>query len=195
VPVRAPIAGRVLVVHERDRRVVSAGSPLITIGDVETVEVRLDVLSRDALRIARGQRMRLDFGPGFESEPGEVLRVEPGGFVKRSPLGVEERRVRVVGRPLRAVPGVGDGFRAQGTVIVWSAPDVLQVPASAFTRDATGWAVFVLEEGRIRRQAVVPGERGLQSWQVLNGLVEGTQVVRFPDAGIRAGVRARVRGP
>ncbi len=191
VTVRAPVAGRVLTVHARARRVVPAGTPLITLGDVESIEVRLDVLSRDALRVEAGQPMRLDFGPGFESEVGEVLRVEPGGFAKLSPLGVEERRVRVIGRPARALAGVGDGYRVQASVIVWSAPDVLQVPASAFTRDATGWAVYVLEEGRIRRRAVTLGERGAQAWQVLDGLAEGEQVIRFPDAGIAEGERAR----
>jgi HlyD family secretion protein len=191
VTVRAPVAGRVLTMHERDRRVVPAGTPLVTLGDVNAIEVRLEVLSRDALRIEVGQPMRLDFGPGLELEVGEVLRVEPGGFAKLSPLGVEERRVRVIGRPSRALPGVGDGYRVQASVIVWSADDVLQVPASAFTRDASGWAVYVIEEGRIRRRAVTPGERGAQAWQVLDGLAEGEPVIRFPDAGIVEGERAR----
>jgi HlyD family secretion protein len=191
VTVRAPVAGRVLTVHERDRRVVPAGAPLVTLGDVEAIEVRLDVLSRDALRVEAGQPMRLDFGLGLESEVGEVLRVEPGGFAKLSPLGVEERRVRVIGRPSRALADVGDGYRVQASVIVWSAADVLQVPASAFTRDATGWAVYLLEDGRIRRRVVTPGERGAQAWQVLDGLAEGEQVIRFPDAGIAEGERAR----
>lgn len=192
ISVRAPVAGRVLAVHERDRRVVPAGTPLLTLGDVDAVEVRLEVLSRDALRIEPGQSMRLDFGAGLEAVPGEVLRVEPGGFAKLSPLGVEERRVRVIGRPTQAVAGVGDGYRVQAAVIVWSAPDVLQLPASAFTRDASGWAVFVVEGGRIRRQAITPGERGAQRWQVLDGVAPRTPVIRFPDSGIRDGERARI---
>jgi HlyD family secretion protein len=192
VMVRAPVAGRVLTVHERDARVVAPGTPLVTLGDIDAVEIRLDVLSRDALRMAAGQPMRLDVGPGLETEPGELLRVEPGGFAKLSPLGVEERRVRVVGRPLRVLPGVGDGYRVQATVVVWSESAVLQAPASAFVRDAEGWAVFTVEDGRICRRAVTPGERGAQAWQVLDGLAEGTPVIRFPDVGIEAGARARV---
>lgn len=191
VLVRAPVAGRVLMVHERDGRVLPAGTPLLTLGDVAALEVRLEVLSRDALRMAPGQPMRLDFGPGLEQVAGEVQHVEPGGFAKRSPLGVEERRVRVVGRPTAPVPGVGDGYRVQASVVVWSGNDVLQAPASAFVRDAEGWAVYVVEDGRIRRRPVTPGERGSQVWEVRAGLTEGDAVIRFPDSGIVEGDRAR----
>lgn len=193
VLVRAPVDGRVLAVHERDRRVLPAGAPLLTLGDVAALEVRLEVLSRDALRMEAGQPMRLDFGPGLDNVAGEVMQVEPGGFAKRSPLGVEERRVRVVGRPTVPVAGVGDGYRVQASVVVWSGADVLQAPASAFVRDAEGWAVYVVEGGRIMRRAVTPGERGSQAWEVRTGLVEGDEVIRFPDSGIVEGERARAR--
>jgi len=192
VAVQAPVRGRVLTVHARDARVVAAGTPILELGDVDAIEVQLEVLSRDALRVAPGQAMRLDFGPGLEAVPGEVLRVEPGGFAKRSPLGVEERRVRVVGRATQRLPDVGDGYRVQATVVVWRADSVLQVPASAFVRDADGWAVYVVEDGRIRRRAVTPGERGAQAWAVREGLDEGDAVIRFPDATVAEGTRARI---
>jgi HlyD family secretion protein len=192
VVVRAPVSGRVLQVHERDRRAAPAGAPLLTLGDVQALDVRLEVLSGDALRVAPGQEMRLDFGAGLEAVAGEVVRVEPGGFAKRSPLGVEERRVRVVGRPRAPVQGVGDGYRVQATIVVWSGEAVLQAPASAFVRDVAGWAVYVVEGGRIRRRSVTPGERGAQAWVVEAGLRAGDTVVRFPDAGITEGGRARV---
>lgn len=192
ITVRAPVSGVVLTVHERDARVVGAGTPLLALGDEEAVEVQLDVLSRDALRIAPGQVMRLDLGPGLEAVPGTVLRVEPSGFAKRSPLGVEERRVRVVGRASSALPGVGDGYRAQVTVVVWAADSVQQAPASAFVRDAEGWAVYVVTDGRIRRRAVVPGERGAQAWEVREGLAVGDAVIRFPGAEVREGAKARI---
>jgi HlyD family secretion protein len=194
VTVRAPVAGRVLTVHERDVRVVPSGTPLVTLGDVATVEVWLDVLSRDALRLRPGQLMRLDLGPGLEGVPGEVVRVEPGGFARLSPLGVEERRVRVVGRPRAPLPGVGDGYRALATIVVWADEAVLQVPASAFVRDGAGWAVYVLASGTVRRRTVTPGERGARSWQVLDGLAAGDVVVRFPGSEIVDGMRGRAVG-
>jgi HlyD family secretion protein len=107
-------------------------------------------------------------------------------------LGVEERRVRVVGRATQRLPDVGDGYRVQATVVVWRADSVLQVPASAFVRDADGWAVYVVEDGRIRRRAVTPGERGAQAWAVREGLDEGDAVIRFPDATVAEGTRARI---
>ncbi len=193
VVVRSPITGRLLHVHEPDARVVTAGTPLVTVGNVNAMEIRLELLSRDALRVRPGQPMRLDIGPGLEAEPGEIVRVEPGGFAKVSPLGVEERRVRVIGRPLRPLPSAGDGFRVQAGIVVWSGDSVLHAPASAFMHDGGDWAVFVITDGRVERRRVVVGERGAQYWEVREGLREGEQVVRYPDATIEVGARARAR--
>lgn len=191
VMVRAPVNGRVLTVHERDVRVVPAGTPLVTLGDVRQLEVRVEVLSRDVLQIAPGQRMLFDIGADLESVPGVVDRIEGGGFVKVSPLGVEERRVVVVGRPTQALPDVGDGYRVQTRIVVWSNPSVLQAPASSFVRDAEGWAVLLLRGGRVVRQRVVPGARGESAWEVREGLSAGDAVVRYPDKDTPIGVRAR----
>lgn len=191
VMVRAPVNGRVLTVHERDVRVVPAGTPLVTLGDVRQLEVRVEVLSRDVLQIAPGQPMLFDIGADLESVPGVVDRIEGGGFVKLSPLGVEERRVVVVGRPTQALPDVGDGYRVQTRIVVWSNPSVLQAPASSFVRDAEGWAVLLLRGGRVVRQRVVPGARGESAWEVREGLSAGDAVVRYPDKDTPIGVRAR----
>lgn len=193
VVVRATVDGRVLTVHERDARVVPAGTPLVTLGDVRKLEVRVEVLSRDVLQIAPGQPMLFDFGADLESVPGVVDRIEGGGFVKLSPLGVEERRVVVVGRPTRALPEVGDGYRVQSRIVVWSAPSVLQAPASSFVRDADGWAVLLLRGGRVVRQRVVPGARGESAWEVREGLSAGDNVVRYPDKDTPVGARARAQ--
>lgn len=193
VRVRAPVHGRILTVHERDARIVPAGTPLVTLGDVEQLEVRVEVLSRDVLQIAPGQPMLFDFGADLESVPGVVDRIEGGGFVKVSPLGVEERRVMVVGRPTRALPEVGDGYRVQTRIVVWSNPSVLQAPASSFVRDADGWAVLLLRGGRVVRQRVVPGARGESAWEVREGLSAGDNVVRYPDKDTPVGARARAQ--
>ena len=55
VAVRAPSAGRVLRVLEKSERVVPAGIPLVEIGDAAGLEVVVDVLSEDAVRIDTGR--------------------------------------------------------------------------------------------------------------------------------------------
>lgn len=59
----------------------------------------VDVLSTDAVKIRPGAMIRLDMGAesGAEEELlAEVRVIEPSGFTKASPLGIEEQRVNVV---------------------------------------------------------------------------------------------------
>ena len=57
VPVRAPVAGRVLAIHQESAGAVESGQPLLEVGDPAGLEVVVEVLSRDAVRIAPGGRV------------------------------------------------------------------------------------------------------------------------------------------
>lgn len=52
--VRAPVAGVVLRVFQESEGVVQAGTPLLELGDPASLEVVVDLLSTDAVRVARG---------------------------------------------------------------------------------------------------------------------------------------------
>ena len=56
---RAPVAGIVLRRHYESARPVQVGEPLIEIGDPATMEVEVDVLSADAVRLREGMRVEL----------------------------------------------------------------------------------------------------------------------------------------
>jgi HlyD family secretion protein len=120
-----------------------------------------------------------------------VRRVEPSGFTKVSALGVEEQRVNVIGDFAEPPAGLGDGFRIEARVVVWSAADVLRVPTSALFRQGEGWAVFVVDAGRAARRAVEVGARSPLAAQVMNGLAEGERVVLHPSDRVADGARVR----
>jgi hypothetical protein len=70
-------------------------------------------------------------GNGSESDgpiTGHVRDVEPAAYTKISALGVEEQRVNVIIEPDRLPPMVGDGFRVEVSIVVWSAREVVVVP-------------------------------------------------------------------
>jgi HlyD family secretion protein len=96
VPVRSPIEGRVLKVVQESAGVVHAGQPLLEVGDPRGLEVEVEVLSRDAVRIEPGGRVLFERWGGEEVLEGVVRTVEPTGFTKISALGVEEQRVLVI---------------------------------------------------------------------------------------------------
>ena len=53
----APIEGKVLRVFEESSTVVSVGEPLLELGDPQNLEIEIDVLSTDAVRISAGCRV------------------------------------------------------------------------------------------------------------------------------------------
>jgi HlyD family secretion protein len=174
---------------------VAAGQPLLEIGNPEALEVEVEVLSTQAVRIRPDARVLLERwgGPPLE---GRVRTVEPAGFTKVSALGVEEQRVRVIVEitsPRETWQTLGDGYRVDARITLWEAADVLQVPTSSLIRHNDGWAVFVVEADRARLRAVALGQRAGLATQVLSGLEAGERVVAHPDDRIRDGVRVRAR--
>src|SRR5690606_20001873 len=96
VDVVSPASGRVLRVLEESERVVPPGTPLLEVGDADGLEVVVDVLSADAVRISPGDRVLVEEWGGDRPLEGKVRRVEPAAFTEVSALGVEEQRVNVI---------------------------------------------------------------------------------------------------
>lgn len=191
LPALSPIDGRVLRVCEECEKVVPAGTPLLELGDVADLEVVVDLLSSDALAVRPGTPMLLDTGAGGPPLRARVASVEPSGFTKVSPLGIEEQRVNVIGELLDPPGSLGDRFRVEARIVVWQAAAVLKVPAGALVREGDGWAVFVVREGRARRRAVEVGHRNPAEAEVLGGLTAGERVIVYPGDAVADGVRVR----
>jgi HlyD family secretion protein len=195
--VTAPVAGRVFRVLQESSAVVLPGMPLLEIADPADLEVVVDVLTADAVQIAPGAPARIEGWGGDQPLDGRVRLVEPSGYTKLSALGVEEQRTNVL-IDLASPPGqwraLGDGFRVDARIVVFGAADALTAPASALFRDTTGWAAFVIEDGRARKRAVVASRRGARAAMVESGLEEGELVVVYPSDAIADGVRVKVRG-
>lgn len=190
--VRSPVAGSILAIYEKSERFVNPGEPLLEIGDIHQLEVRVEVLSQDAVRITPGMRVLLDQWGGERSLEARVTRVEQQGRVVISALGVEERRVEVVAElvsPQEERIGLGSGYRVLAQFVIWEEDQVLQVPSSALFRTEDGWAVFVVEEGRAVRKEVSIGHQSGLSAQVVDGLREGDVVITHPDDSIEEGVK------
>lgn len=195
VPVRSPVSGRVLKVLQESAGVVSAGQPLLEVGDPRQLEVEVEVLSRDAVRIEPGGRVLFDRWGGEETLEGVVRTVEPTGFTKISALGVEEQRVLVIvdiDSPPESWQRLGHGYRVEAEFIVWERADALTVPASALFRRDDGWAVFVVDGGRARLQPVRPGPGSGLLTEVLEGVSAGDAVILHPDDAIDDGVPVRL---
>jgi HlyD family secretion protein len=187
----APITGRVLRVMQESAGVVTPGTPLVELGDPQNLEVVVDVLSSDGVRIPPHAKVEFDQWGGEQPLHGIVRLVEPGAFTKVSALGVEEQRVNVIVDLLEAPaerPNLGDAYRVDARIVIWEEPEVLRTPTSSLFRDGEAWAVYCVREGTARLQRVKIGKRNGLDAQVLEGLTEGDTVIVHPSDRVIDGV-------
>jgi HlyD family secretion protein len=193
VTLRSPVRGRVLRVLEKSERVVSSGTPIITVGDPRKLEVVVDLLSTDAVKVKPGAAMLLENWGGEAPMRARVRTVEPSAFTKVSALGIEEQRTNVVADFVDPPGPLGDGYRVEARIIIWEAESVLKIPSSAPFRHGDGWSVFVVQERKAIMRQVEIGHRSQFEAEVLKGIEEGAQVVLHPTNQIRDGSRVEAR--
>lgn len=192
VRITAPVTGVVLRRIRDSEGVVAPGEPLLEIGDPSHLEVKADVLSTDAVGIRPGMPVSIEQWGGATPLRGRVERVDPSGFTKVSPLGVEEQRVSVTidfENDREAWTLLGDRFRVEVRIAVWEGQDVLQVPTASLFRTGDQWSVFVFEEGRARRRLIGVGRQTPTATEVASGLEAGAVVVVHPPEAVSDGGR------
>jgi HlyD family secretion protein len=196
VSITAPVSGRVLRVYHESEGVVEAGDPLIEIGDPKDLEIVVDLLSSDAVKVKAGQRVIVEEWGGEGPLAGRVERVEPYGFTKVSALGIEEQRVNVIvdfEEEPEKWQRLGHGYQVETRVVIWESQSVLKLSLSALFRVGDRWAVFVEEQGRAQRRLVRLGRFGGFEAEILDGLAEGERVVLHPSDRVIDGVRIASR--
>src|SRR5690606_9063137 len=95
IVIAAPVKGRVLRVQRVSEGPVQPGEMLLELGDPASLEIVVDLLSSEAVRVRQGMDVSIERWGG-EPLMGRVRHIEPFGVTKISALGVEEQRVNVV---------------------------------------------------------------------------------------------------
>lgn len=194
--VTSPIDGTVLRVLREHAGPVQAGEALLELGDPRALEVVVDVLSTDAVRLRPGAEATIEAWGGAPLAA-RVRRVEPSAFTRLSALGVEEQRVNVIldiTDPPERWTELGDGFRVEARIVAWEGTDLTLAPASAVFRRGEEWVVFrVDEESRARLTPVRIGERTGRTVQILSGLSPGDRVVLHPSDQVQPGAEVAAR--
>ena len=182
--IRAPVGGTVLKVMHESEGAVQPGTALLEIGDTSALEIVTDILTSDAVHVEPGARVIIDRWGGETPLNGVVRMVEPSAFTRVSALGVEEQRVNVVidiTDPHEEWQSLGDGYRVETSIVVWSEDDVLRVPASAVFRHGEGWAVYRVDGSVAALTPIATGRRNGLAVQVLEGLEAGDRVIVHPS--------------
>jgi len=191
VAVTAPIRGHVLHVHQESEAVVQPATPLVALGDPRAIEVVVDVLSADAVRIPLGAEARIERWGGPKPLHARVRAKEPSAFTTRSALGVEEQRVPVVldiVDPPETWSALGDGYRVEARIRVERVADAVVVPASALFREAGAFRAFAVRDDKAAKVELETGARTPEWAEVKRGLEPGAEVVLYPSDQVVDGV-------
>lgn len=195
VEVLAPASGRVLRVLTESEQVVQPGTPILEIGDPGEMEVVVELLSRDAVRVQAGAEATIT---GWGGDPIQALveRVEPSAVTKVSALGIDEQRVKVIlallGQPDQWSQ-LGHGFRAITRITLARRDDVLTVPVGALFRDGANWAIYAVIDGRAMLRQITVGDRNDSLAEVLDGVQPGDAVILHPGNLVADGVSVTSR--
>ncbi len=191
IEVKAPVSGTLYAILEPHERVIQAGTPLLEISNQDSLEVIVDVLTQDAVKVEVGDTVYLSGWGGDHRINAIVRRIEPEAFTKVSALGVEEQRVNILIDLINAPSNLGAEYRVDAAIVTWQGQDVLTIPTSAVFQRSDGWNTFVLRGDRVELRSLLVGARGRDFTRVMGGVSAGEQVVLYPSDLVENGGKVR----
>ena len=195
--IKAPIDGYVLRVEQESAKYVEAGTPILELGNPQDLEIIVDLLSADAVKVKPGATMLIEHWGGEQTLKARVRYVEPSAFTKVSALGVEEQRVNVIADFVDEQVPLSDRYRVETRTVVWSGEDVLIVPLSALFRcnsdrnleTANMWCTFVVEGKEAQKRQVKVSQRSNFEAVIQEGLEREERVILHPTEQIQDGAK------
>ncbi|MDP7638372.1 MAG: efflux RND transporter periplasmic adaptor subunit [Candidatus Hydrogenedentes bacterium] len=188
--VEAPVSGPVLEKYVEDRRVLAAGSPLLRIGDLDSIEIECDVLSEEVSRVKEGDPVEIAGKVLMGATAmGRVKRIYPSGFMKVSALGVEQQRVRTLIEFDNSALGLRPGTSVDLSIVTAQSPGALAVPERAAFRREGAWHVFAVDGDVARLQPVEIGLKNNDWAEIVGGLDSGDTIIADPKNELEDGAR------
>ncbi len=198
--VRAPFDGTVLRKDAEVGEIVSPASAgggltrtaIVTMADLATLEVEVDVNEAFIARIRNGQPalITLDAYPDT-SFRGQIRQIVPTADRQKATVQV---KVSILDRDPRILPEMGAkvNFLAD-TALAAPAPRRLSVDATAVVSSAAGTRAWVVVDGRVAARDVVAGAPRDGRVVIERGLSAGDVVVLNPPPSLKDGAAIRIR--
>lgn len=177
--VRAPFDGIVLDVATQAGQFASSGSTVATLLDTGTMEVQANVPSRYIQSLITGRVVE------GKNDAGSLLAMTLRAVL---PTEFSETRTRPVRFTLTQIdPTFAIGQPVTLEVPIGAARDVLVVSKDALVQTGGGWTAFVNDEGKAAPRSVTIGASLGNTFEVLDGLAPGDEVVVRGNERLRPG--------
>ena len=198
--VRAPFAGTVLRKDAEVGEIVApsgAGGGLtrtaiVTMADLGTLEVEVDVNEAYIAQVTNGQpaRITLDAYPDT-SFNGSVRQVVPTADRQKATVLV---KVSILDRDPRILPEMGAKvvFTTREDAAKTAAPRRVMVPTAAVVRLGDSSRVWLVEDGKVRSVNIDVGPERNEQVEVRSGLAGGESLVLRPAATLKDGLKVKI---
>ncbi|ACV26840.1 efflux RND transporter periplasmic adaptor subunit [Kangiella koreensis] len=194
--VLSPADGVVLTRYRESAGVINAAQPIMDVGDPTNLDIKVELISTEAVRVVKGQKVRMKGWGGDTVLEGFVRQVEPMAYKKVTALGIEEQRVNVYidfTSPQEQWLKLGHGYQLDVDIILADKPNSLIVPVIAMVREGNQWVTFAIEDGVATKRTLQIGAiNGLEA-EVLSGVSEGEDLIYNPSEEIEDGVSVTPR--
>jgi RND family efflux transporter MFP subunit len=195
--IRAPFDGTILRKDAELGEVVApvaTGSGLtrgavVTMADLETLEVEVDVNEAYIAQLENGQpaEIRLDAYPRDEYE-GEIRQIVPTADRQRATVEVKVAFIDVDDRVLPEMAARVE-FREPASADEAAAPSRITVPSEAVRDEAGQAVVWLVRDDRLERRVVEAGPVSGGRREILSGLSGGERLVVSADGELEDGAR------
>jgi HlyD family secretion protein len=179
--VKAELDGLVLKSILKPGMLTSPGSDVITVGDPLDLQITFGVNEYDSAKLAMGQRGMVT-GEGFfeEAYEGEIVKIAPMATQTQTSRG-NETSVKATLKILNADHKIKPGFSATVEVTAEEKKGVLVLPLESVIEENGTKKVLVMENNNTVEQTIKTGLRNELYVEVLEGLIEGEEVLRYPS--------------
>jgi HlyD family secretion protein len=184
---RSPIAGTVYELSARTGGYVNVGDPVVGVGEVGTLRVRVYVDEPELGRVAEGMPVVIT----WDAMPDRRWK----GTVEKMPTQIVPLGTRQVGEVIVTIENADQtllpGTNINAEVISQTVENGLTIPKEAIRKESDKMGVYVLRGERLEWQAVQLGASSVTRAVVTQGLAESDLVALTTDVPLRSGDRVK----
>jgi len=187
--ITAPFDGVIAAAHVRPGDLATPRSPLLEMYAPHSMVIRFSVPEAHSAAMRPGLRLRVM----LDALVGQTFQAE---VVRVYPKLDETTRTRTIEAKLNEPADLAPHMFARLSLELERADDAVLAPVEAVLTAPSGERhVFVVEQGKARKQVIETGIEQDKAVQVLSGLAAGQRVIVAGQNALRDGQPVRVAGP
>ena len=169
--VKADFNGVVTEVDIVEGATVASGTKIVTLANLDDVQVNVQVSKTDLPKISVGQKV--DIKINGKDYNGEILQISGSATKNANGVAVVDTKIKVTNPDKDIILGV----EANNKIHAEKADNTIVLPYEYVQTDAEGDYVFVLENGTAVKKAVKIGISTSTEAQITEGLTENDKVI------------------